>query len=161
MFAAIMPRSWFAWRRLRAPGGQGRRKRRFLRLFHRLGAWRRGRHQRKSEYKAARLIIRLSDVLVLDNNQRDLLTQLLDELFTLRAEVHKERSGRKNELVALLDEPRFDRQRAMALVREKTRAIDERAAEIVMALAEFSDSLEPEQRKKLHGLVEHAFFGRC
>ncbi|MCK7580711.1 MAG: Spy/CpxP family protein refolding chaperone [Chromatiales bacterium] len=70
---------------------------------------------------------------------------------------------RQKEVLALIDQPTFDRQRANALVQQTTRDVNDHAAEMIAAIGDFYDSLTPAQQQELRAEVtermEHA--DRC
>jgi Spy/CpxP family protein refolding chaperone len=68
-------------------------------------------------------------------------------------QVRPSREQRFEEISALLREPVFDQARALQLVQQRTRLIDEKAPEVIASLAAFLDSLTPAQRMQLQEFV--------
>jgi len=78
---------------------------------------------------------------------------------TMRAK-HDEK---QKEVLALLDQPKLDRQRALGLVQQTTRDINDHAPEMIAAMGDFYDSLTPPQQQKLREEVKErmAYADRC
>lgn len=124
------------------------------------GHFRHGWHAMSDEDAArfkARVVERAGRALDLDESQKGKLATLAD---TLR-EQHKllvGDDGRPREaFAALIGGPRFDRERAQALVQSKTGAVQSGSPAVIAAMAEFYDSLRPEQQARLR---EHLARGR-
>ena len=98
---------------------------------------------------------RVSKKLDLDANQRQKFSEFADLLAQAMLEIRGTREQHKQELAALLDEPSFNQARALEVISEKTRQIDQKAPLLVTALAGFLDSLNAEQRSRLREFVEH------
>ncbi len=98
---------------------------------------------------------RVSKKLELDASQRQKFAEFADLLAQAMLEVRGTRDQHRQEIAALLDEPSFNQARALELITEKTRQVDEKAPLLVSALAGFLDSLNAEQRAELRDFVEH------
>ena len=112
------------------------------------------RERIESRQKTNRTVRRLARRLRLNSEQTMYLGELYSELETLLETMSKNRIARKAELLALLAEPTLNQKQAMAIWQQKTRAMDEAAAEIIMALAQFTDSLEDDQRERMLAVVD-------
>jgi Spy/CpxP family protein refolding chaperone len=53
------------------------------------------------------------------------------------------------ELQSLMAGPTFDRNKASALIQDKVGAVNTKSPEVVAAMADFYDSLKPEQQSKV------------
>jgi Spy/CpxP family protein refolding chaperone len=56
---------------------------------------------------------------------------------------------------ALVAGEKFDRARAQALVSEKTAAVNAKSPEVIAALGDFYDSLNPTQQAKVREFMQH------
>ncbi|MES1163865.1 MAG: hypothetical protein ABUL50_12460, partial [Rhizobacter sp.] len=53
------------------------------------------------------------------------------------------------DFAALIAGPKFERERAQGLVEAKTTAVRSKSPEVITAMADFYDSLKPEQQQKV------------
>ena len=97
---------------------------------------------------------RISSRLDLNETQRQKLSNLGDTLVDLRQQWVETRKQGRGELIALLDEPSLNRERAESLLGSWHRSWTERSPELIAAFADFSDSLNPEQREQLREFIE-------
>lgn len=102
----------------------------------------------------ARFIQKASDKLDLDAAQQARLAVLADAVKDQRAALLAGTANPRADLQALVAGPQFDRARALALVEGKTGALRDKAPAVVTALADFYDSLKPEQQQKLRELMD-------
>jgi Spy/CpxP family protein refolding chaperone len=64
---------------------------------------------------------------------------------------------------ALVAADKFDRSRAQALITEKTTVLQTKSPEVIASLADFYDSLNPAQQKKVRDYMDgrgHRFWSR-
>ena len=97
---------------------------------------------------------RISSRLDLNETQQRKLSALGDTLMDLRKQWVDTREQRRNELIELLNEPSLNRERAESLLDTWHRSWAERSPELVAAFADFSDSLNAEQREQLREFIE-------
>ncbi len=111
-----------------------------------------------SEEDAARLQARMVEKagrkLDLDEAQRARLGVLADRLREQRNALVGPAPNPRAELQALVGGPTFDRERAARLVQDKTAALQARSPEVIAAVADFYDSLRPEQQAKVREYIE-------
>ncbi|HEY9068121.1 MAG TPA: Spy/CpxP family protein refolding chaperone [Burkholderiaceae bacterium] len=101
-----------------------------------------------------RLIDRVSRELTLDDAQKQRLGVLADKLREQRlALVGANNADPRTELRALVSGTTFDRTRAQALVEAKTAAVRTKSPEVIAAMADFYDSLRPEQQQKVRDFM--------
>jgi len=103
--------------------------------------------------RADRIVKNISDELELNDVQLSKLNALKDELLTMRSDYRKKRSDTKIAIDEILSQPTLDQTRALALIKDRTREVNDKAPQVVSAFAAFYDSLTPEQQKKLHNEV--------
>jgi Spy/CpxP family protein refolding chaperone len=103
--------------------------------------------------RAERIVKDISGELKLNDAQLGKLNALKDELLTVRSDYRKERSDTKTAIGEMLSQPTLDQTRALALIKDRTQEVNDKAPQVVSAFAAFYDSLTPEQQKKLHNEV--------
>jgi Spy/CpxP family protein refolding chaperone len=102
---------------------------------------------------AARIVKNISDELKLNDAQLGKLNALKDELLAMRSDYRKKRSDTKMAIGEILSQPTLDQTRVLALIKDRTREVNDKAPQVVRAFAAFYDSLTPEQQKKVHDEV--------
>ena len=100
-----------------------------------------------------RVIDRTSKELQLDEAQRQRLGALFDTMREQRNAFVGSTTNPRAELLALVSTEHFDKAKAQALIDEKTNAIRAKSPETITAMAEFYDSLKPEQQQKLRDFM--------
>ena len=101
----------------------------------------------------ARMVERVSGKLDLNADQKGKLTVLADKLHAQRQAVVGDTHPRA-EMQAMVAGEKFDRTRALALVNQKTTALNAGSPEIVAALGDFYDSLDPAQQQKVRDFMQ-------
>ena len=111
------------------------------------------RHHESGDY-AARHIEKLGKELNLNEAQTAKLNAVTETLRKGRDSLRAKHDEKHKEMLALLDQPKLDRQRALGMVQQTTRGINEHAPEMIAANladirpAEIKPAERPEQ--KLH-----------
>jgi len=100
-----------------------------------------------------RMVDRASRKLDLDAAQKAKLNTLATTLAAQSKAMHAGVEPHA-ELKAVLAGPQLDRSRAQALVDAKTTALREASPAVIAAVADFYDSLRPEQQQKVRGYLE-------
>ncbi len=108
---------------------------------------------------------RISKKLDLNESQAAELDELMMELKEFRQAMFKGKKEAKSELTELLNAPELDRERAVALMINKSQnkadVVESQAPGLVDAIAEFTDSLNSEQRAKAVKFIERKMgYGR-
>ncbi len=101
-----------------------------------------------------RLVDRAGRELQLDDAQKLKLGLLFDRVREQRNTLVGGASSPRAELRALVDGERFDKARAQALIDDKTQALRNGSPQTITALADFYDSLKPEQQQKLRDWMD-------
>ncbi len=112
------------------------------------------------EQRAERMVERIAGKLDLNQEQIAKLDKLKEDLLSLRTEMRENRSQHKQELMALITAPTLDQDKVLNMLKEKTQAEEQRAPEMIAAIANFSDSLTVEQKQELAETLEKRFHGR-
>jgi periplasmic protein CpxP/Spy len=97
----------------------------------------------------ARMVEKVGIRLDLDEAQKAKLGVLADQLRAQRKALVGNTTDPRAELQSLVAGPTFDRAKAKSLVEAKTGAITAQSPEVIAAMADFYDSLKPEQQAKV------------
>lgn len=106
----------------------------------------------------ARMIDKVSSRLELDDAQKAKLGALADQLRAQRQALMAGGDPRAD-IQSLVAGNTFDRAKAKALVDAKTGAIQARSPEVIAALGDFYDSLNPEQQQKVRDFMQRGRHG--
>ncbi|MDX1605650.1 MAG: Spy/CpxP family protein refolding chaperone [Candidatus Competibacterales bacterium] len=109
-----------------------------------------GRHMRRDP---GMMIGYLSHRLDLSAEQTGQLRAVLEQMRELRRDWRDQRHALRNQVEQLLGAPTLDQDQALALITEKTRAVEAQAPEMIAAIAAFTDSLDSTQRQTLAELM--------
>ncbi len=101
-----------------------------------------------------KMIERVSSKLDLNADQKKRLTVLADKLHEQRLALVPAGKEPRADLQALVAGDKFDRTRAQTLVTEKTAAITGKSPEVIAAMADFYDSLNPAQQQKVREFMQ-------
>jgi Spy/CpxP family protein refolding chaperone len=129
-------------------------------LFAGIGAWAQYRHhgwQPMNDQEAAamkaRVVEKISGRLALDAAQKAKLETLADALREQRKALIGSTTDPRAELQGLIAGNTFDRTRATQLIEGKVAAVTARSPAVVTALADFFDSLKPEQQAQVRAFM--------
>ena len=123
-------------------------------------AWAKHNGYCSTENRMQHVSERIGRKLDLNDDQQHRFESFIGTLRELRSEQKDRKRGVRQDVAELLSSPMLDRDRAFALIDERFRSIDGRKRTLVDAFADFSDSLEPEQRARLADLIEQRRMGR-
>jgi len=116
-------------------------------------------HHGPGDY-AVRHIEKLGKELNLNEAQTAKLNAVTETLRKSRETMRSKHDETRKAALALLDQPKLDRQRALGLVQQATRDINDQAPEAIAAVGDLYDSLTPEQQQKLRAeLKERMEYG--
>ncbi len=101
-----------------------------------------------------KVVNRVSSKLELNDAQKLKLNALADTLQAQRAAFKGKTPDPRAEVQAIVAGTTFDRARAQALVEEKTRSVQTASPEVIAAMADFYDSLNPAQQQKVRELMQ-------
>ncbi len=105
---------------------------------------------------------RATHALDLNADQQQRLALLADKLQAQRTALMGSTPDPRAQIKALVASGKFDRAGAQTLITEKTTTLQTRSPELIAALADFYDSLNPAQQQKVRDLMEkrHGWFHR-
>ncbi|TXT36051.1 MAG: hypothetical protein FD135_4539 [Comamonadaceae bacterium] len=110
----------------------------------------------------SKVVDRISSQLDLNDAQKQKLAVLADEIMAQRTAFRGQGADPRADFKALIAGDKFDRSRAQTLLEQKTQAVQGNAPKVIAALADFYDSLNPEQQKQVRDKLEqrHGGWGR-
>jgi len=92
---------------------------------------------------------RLVKNLDLNDEQQKNFDALIKEFRSTRQEMKQNRKQGRDEMLSLLNADKLDQNKVQAMVEGKTSAVRNKAPDIIVAIANFTDSLSTEQRQQL------------
>lgn len=95
----------------------------------------------------------------LQEHQSQKLEILKQQIVSKINQVKQEKQQRKEKLLAIISDEQFDREAATIFLQEKTQLINNEASPLIIAFADFYDSLEAEQQQLIRDKVA-SFKGR-
>ena len=101
-----------------------------------------------------KVVERVSSKLDLNDAQKAKLNVLADKMEAQRTAFIGKTADPRAEMRALVAGEKFDRTRAQTLLDEKTRAVQTSSPEVISAMADFYDSLNPKQQQKVRELMQ-------
>jgi protein CpxP len=109
----------------------------------------------QSAQHRSKMVERVSGKLDLNPDQKQRLNLLADKLHEQRLAVMGQTTNPRAEISALVAGDKFDKARAQTLVTEKTTAVQAKSPEVIAAMADFYDSLNPAQQQKVRDFMAH------
>ena len=101
-----------------------------------------------------RMIDKVASRLDLNQEQKQHLGVLADKLREQRQAVMAQGADPRAQLQGLVSGEKFDRAKAQALVSEKTAAVNGKSPEVIAALGDFYDSLNPAQQATVREFMQ-------
>ena len=98
---------------------------------------------------------RVTDKLELDSQQQQNFRSLANTVAQMMMEAKAARADQMAEISAMLQEPSFNQARALEIIEQKTRLVNEKAPLVVSSMAIFLDSLNADQKQQLQEMIEH------
>lgn len=120
---------------------------------HHRGGWSAMSDEDAAKMKA-RIVEKAGEKLDLDAAQKAKLATLADKLREQRNAFVGDTKDPRAELQALIAGTTFDRSKAQGLVQSKTQAVQAKSPEVISAMADFYDSLKPEQQAKVREYLQ-------
>ncbi|MDB5931828.1 MAG: hypothetical protein JWR60_3535 [Polaromonas sp.] len=108
----------------------------------------------QSAQRREKMIERVAGKLDLNPDQKARLSMLAGKLHAQRIALMGQGTGPRAEFSALLAGDKFDAARAQALVNQKTAALQAGSPEVIAALADFYNSLNPAQQQKVREFMQ-------
>ena len=96
-----------------------------------------------------KVIEKISDKLTLNDAQKQKLGVLADEVLAQRKALKGDSTDPRAQMQALVKGDKFDRDTALSLLNAKTQAVQGQGPKVIAAMADFYDSLNPEQQQQV------------
>jgi Spy/CpxP family protein refolding chaperone len=100
------------------------------------------------------MIERMTDNLELNEAQVEKLNGVKEAITDARDKMRENHKEKQNQILALLEQPTLDQEKAMALLTERGDAIKAEAPKVIGAIAGFYDSLTPQQQQTLRETIK-------
>ena len=104
--------------------------------------------------KRDKMVDKAASKLDLNADQKARLTKLGDKLFEQRTALIGQTKDPRAEMKALVAGDKFDAARAQSLINDKTAALQAKSPEVIAALADFYNSLNPAQQQKVRDFMD-------
>jgi Spy/CpxP family protein refolding chaperone len=114
-----------------------------------------GMHYGSAEERGEWVAQKVSKELELNDTQQARLAELKDALLDLRMTLQSDRVQVHTEVLAMLQQPTLDRNKANAMISEQIATINSRSPIIIDAIANFYNSLDDAQRNELKDFIQH------
>ncbi|MCW8824799.1 MAG: Spy/CpxP family protein refolding chaperone [Gammaproteobacteria bacterium] len=111
-------------------------------------------HFKSPEDRAQWMVDKVSSKLELTEVQQVKLKALSDEMLSTRKEMKLKFGDSREQVMALLDQPTLDQDKAIDIVKSHTKMVDDKAPVMVAAFADFYDSLDAEQQAEVREFMQ-------
>ena len=105
--------------------------------------------------KAEFVVDRVTEKLNLDTQQQQSFTELAEMVVGIMTDAKAAKMENIGEVKQLLNEPSFNQAKALEMVQQKTRMINDKAPTVIASLGSFLDTLNAEQKQELQSFMEH------
>ncbi len=102
----------------------------------------------------SKVMERVSEKLALNEAQKQKLGLLADEMVAQRKAMRGDSADPRTEMKTLIAGATFDRARAQTLLTQKTEVVQVGGPKVITAMADFYDSLNPEQQAQVRERLE-------
>jgi len=114
-----------------------------------------GMHYGSADERGEWMVQKVSKELELNEKQQARLAEVKDEFLDVRRTMHYEREQTRADVLAMLEQPTLDRDKANTIVSQHMTTINSRSPVIIDAIGNFYDSLDDAQRAELRAFIEH------
>ena len=112
-----------------------------------------GHHHKTPEERAEWMVEKVADKLELDDMQKARLAAVKSEMMKLRKEFRGDQDGSREQVLAMVSESTLDQDALLNMINARTQAVSTNAPQIVAALGEFYDNLNPEQQAEVREAI--------
>lgn len=103
------------------------------------------------------MVEHMSERLDLDAEQEQRLDAIFAQMRDLRREAMQSRRDSMIEVASLLEAPNLDQARTLEVFSAKIDSMEQRAPQLIATVAQFTDSLTPEQKQQAKDMLERRF----
>jgi len=114
----------------------------------------RGMHCGTAEERGEWVVQKVSSELELDDTQQARLAEVKDQFLDARRLMKVNREQHRAEVLTMLSQPTFDRDKANAMVGQQIETVNTRAPVVIDAIGNFWESLDADQQTQLREFVE-------
>lgn len=114
-----------------------------------------GMHFGTAEERGEWMVQKVSKELALNPVQQARLEAVKAGFLEMRSSMRSDREQTRSEVMAMLQQPTLDRDKANAIVAQYLEKAGTQSPRIIDAIADFYDSLDDEQRAELTGFIQH------
>jgi hypothetical protein len=114
-----------------------------------------GMHFGTAEERGEWMVEKVTKELELNQAQQARLAEVKDEFLNMRITMLSEREQTRADVLAMLQQPTLDRDKANTIVDQHIATINSRSPLIIDAIGNFYDSLDDAQRTELREFIEH------
>ena len=111
-------------------------------------------HSASAEERGEWVVDKVSKELELNDSQRIKLVEVKDQFIAVRKSMRSDREEARKEVLAMLKQPKMDREKVNAMVNQKIAIVSEKSPSIIDAIGNFYDSLDDSQRAELSEFIE-------
>lgn len=116
-------------------------------------------HYKTPEERASWMVDKISDKLDLNDKQKAKLEVVKTEMLKLRKQFDGDRTKTHKQMQEIVSKSTLDRDALLNMINTRTQAVSSNAPQIVAAIGDFYDSLNPQQqaqiREKMKEGMEH------
>ena len=113
-----------------------------------------GMHYGTAEERGEWVVQKVSSELELNDTQQGRLAEVKDQFLDARRLMKANREQHRAEVLAMLSQPTFDRDKANAMVGQQIETVNTRAPVVIDAIGNFWESLDADQRAELRKFIE-------
>ena len=115
---------------------------------------RHGMHYGTAEERGEWMVQKVSSELELNDTQQARLAEVKDQFLDARRLMKANREQHRAEVLTMLSQPTFDRDKANAMVGQQIETVNTRAPVVINAIGNFWESLDADQRAELRAFIE-------
>ena len=111
-------------------------------------------HHRDPEQRAEWIVEKVTNKLELDDVQQNNLKSLSDEMLNVRKAMKQQADEKHEQLQSMLEQPTIDQSQLLSIIQTHNQLINEHAPQVVSAIADFYNSLKPEQQAEIREFMQ-------
>lgn len=113
-----------------------------------------GYHHKTPEERAEWMVEKVADRLDLNDTQKQKLDVVKIEMMKLRNEFKGEQEKTREQVLGIVSQTTLDQDTLLSMINARTQAVSNNAPQIVAALGDFYDNLNPEQQAEVREKIE-------
>jgi protein CpxP len=114
-------------------------------------------HRYKTPEERAQWVVgKISDDLNLNDQQKAKLVVVKNEMLKVRKQFSGDKEATNKKILAIVSTPTLDQDALLNMIRARTEVVSKNAPQVVAALGDFYDSLNPDQQAQVRKRMEEA-----